>query len=69
VGVGAEGTTGETVVATAWPSHEVFAAWIATPERDRLTASSVHRSVDYRPITRYDLVGGYTSPHLVKEER
>ena len=50
---------GETVVITIWPSHEVFDAWIATPERDRLTASEVHAAVDYRPITRYDVVGGY----------
>jgi heme-degrading monooxygenase HmoA len=52
---------GETVVITVWPSHEVFDAWIATPERDALTASDVHRAVEYRPITRYDLVGGYTN--------
>lgn len=52
---------GETVVTTLWPSHEVFDAWIATPERDRLTASEVHRAVEYQPITRYDLVGGYTN--------
>jgi heme-degrading monooxygenase HmoA len=50
---------GDTVVITAWPSHEVFDAWIATPERDRLTASDVHQAVDYRPITRYDVAGGY----------
>jgi heme-degrading monooxygenase HmoA len=50
---------GETVVLTLWPSHEVFDAWIATPERDALTASDVHQSVEYRPITRYDLAGGY----------
>ena len=50
---------GETVVITIWPSHEVFDAWVATPERDRLTASDVHAAVDYRPITRYDVVGGY----------
>ena len=49
----------DTVVITIWPSHEVFDAWIATPERDRLTASEVHAAVDYRPITRYDVVGGY----------
>ena len=54
-----EPTAGEVVVLTAWPSHEAFDAWIATPERDRLTASAVHRSVDYRPITRYEVVGGY----------
>jgi hypothetical protein len=50
---------GATVVVTIWPSHDVFDAWIATPDRDRLTDSDVHRSVDYRPITRYDVVGGY----------
>ena len=50
---------GETVVITVWPSHEVFDAWIATPHRDALTASDVHQAVSYRPITRYDVVGGY----------
>jgi|SRR5262245_3237164 len=50
---------GETVVITIWPSHEVFDAWIATPERDQLTASEVHQAVEYRPITRYDVAGGY----------
>ena len=50
---------GDTVVVTVWPSHEVFDAWINTPERDALTASDVHQAVEYRPITRYDLVGGY----------
>jgi heme-degrading monooxygenase HmoA len=55
------GGEGDLVVVTVWPSHEVFEAWIATPERDALTASEVHRAVDYRPITRYDLVGGYTN--------
>ena len=50
---------GNTVVVTIWPSHEVFDAWIATPERGALTASDVHRSVDYRPIVRYEITGGY----------
>ncbi len=50
---------GETVVVTLWPSHEVFDAWIATPDRDRLTASEVHQAVSYQPITRYDVAGGY----------
>ncbi len=50
---------GDTVVVTVWPSHEVFDAWIATPERERLTASDVHQAVDYRPITRYEVAGGY----------
>jgi heme-degrading monooxygenase HmoA len=58
---------GDTVVVTVWPSHEVFDAWIATPERDALTASDVHRAVDYRPITRYDTVGGYTAAALIEE--
>ena len=50
---------GDTVVITIWPNHEVFDAWIATPERDQLTASEVHQAVEYRPITRYDVAGGY----------
>jgi heme-degrading monooxygenase HmoA len=50
---------GDTVVITIWPSHEVFDDWIATPHRDALTASEVHQAVNYRPITRYDVVGGY----------
>jgi heme-degrading monooxygenase HmoA len=50
---------GDTVVITIWPSREVFDAWIATPERDQLTASEVHQAVEYRPITRYDVAGGY----------
>lgn len=54
-------TEGNTVVVTVWPSHEVFDTWIATPERDALTMSEVHQSVVYRPITRYDLIGGYTN--------
>lgn len=58
---------GDTVVVTVWPSHEVFDAWIATPERDALTASEVHQAVDYRPITRYDAVGGYTAAALPLE--
>jgi heme-degrading monooxygenase HmoA len=50
---------GDTVVLTLWPSHEVFDAWIATPERDTLTASDEHQAVEYRPITRYEITGGY----------
>jgi heme-degrading monooxygenase HmoA len=53
------GGDGETVVLTIWASHEVFDAWIATPERDRLTASDVHQAVSYQPITRHDVAGGY----------
>ena len=49
----------DTVVITVWPSHEVFDAWIETPERDALTASEVNQAVDYRPIRRYEVVGGY----------
>jgi heme-degrading monooxygenase HmoA len=50
---------GDTVVITVWPGHEVFDAWIATPQRDALTASEVHQAVSYRPITRYEVTGGY----------
>ena len=58
---------GETVVITVWPSHEMFDAWIATPEREALTASDVHQSVEYRPITRYDVAGGYITATLAQE--
>ena len=50
---------GDIVVITVLPSHEVFDAWIATPYRDALTASEVHQAVQYGPITRYDVPGGY----------
>ena len=60
---------GETVVITAWPSHEVFDTWIATPHRDALTASEVHQAVDYQPITRYDVTGGYLNlPGLTRND-
>jgi hypothetical protein len=49
----------DAIVITAWASHEAFDAWIETPDRDRLTASADHRQVEYGPITRYDVVGGY----------
>jgi heme-degrading monooxygenase HmoA len=58
---------GETMVVTVWPSHEIFDAWIATPERDVLTVSDVHNAVEYRPITRYNTVGGYTAAALTEE--
>jgi heme-degrading monooxygenase HmoA len=57
---------GDTVVITIWPDHATFDAWIATPERDALTASAVHRAVDYRPITHYDVVAGYLNPALTQ---
>jgi hypothetical protein len=49
----------ELVVITGWPNHDVFDAWIDTPDRDRLTASPTHEAVEFRPLTRYDVVGGY----------
>jgi hypothetical protein len=49
------------IVVTAWASHDAFDAWIETPDRDRLTASDVHASVEYGPITRYDVAGGYVN--------
>jgi heme-degrading monooxygenase HmoA len=67
-----EPTTGDaaTVVITFWPSHEVFDAWIATPERDALTASDVHQAVEYQPITRYEVAGGYLDlPGLARHDR
>jgi heme-degrading monooxygenase HmoA len=60
---------GETVVITMWPSHEVFDAWIATPDRDRLTASSTHQAVNYHPITRYDVAGGYLNLEALTKEQ
>ena len=54
------GTTGDDmIVVTAWASHDAFDAWIDTPDRDRLTVSDVHGAVEYGPITRYDVAGGY----------
>jgi hypothetical protein len=53
------GEEGDLIVVTAWASHDAFDAWIETPDRDRLTDSEVHRAAQYRPITRFDLVGGY----------
>ena len=50
---------GDMVVITMWQNHEVFDTWIATPARDQLTASEIHQAVEYRPITRYDVAGGY----------
>jgi heme-degrading monooxygenase HmoA len=50
---------GDSVVITTWPDHATFDAWIATPERDALTASAVHQAVEYHPITRYDVAAGY----------
>lgn len=46
---------GDTVVITVWPSHEVLDAWIATPYRDALTSTEIHRAIGYRPITRCDV--------------
>ncbi len=51
----------ELVVVTAWLDHDTFDAWINTPDRDRLTASAVHSAVEFRPITRFDVIGGYST--------
>lgn len=51
----------ELIVVTAWPDHDTFDAWIDTPDRDRLTASPTHEAVEFRPITRYDVIGGYVA--------
>jgi hypothetical protein len=52
------------IVITAWPSHDTFDAWIDTPDRDRLTASPTHEAVEFRSLTRYDVVGGYLADTL-----
>lgn len=49
----------ELIVITGWPDHDTFDAWINTPDRDRLTASTVHAAVEFRRITRLDVIGGY----------
>jgi antibiotic biosynthesis monooxygenase (ABM) superfamily enzyme len=54
----------ELVVITGWPDHDTFDAWIETPDRDRLTASPTHEAVEFRPLTRYDVVGGYGADAL-----
>jgi hypothetical protein len=54
----------ELVVITGWPDHDTFDAWIDTPERDRLTASPTHEAVEFRPLTRYDVIGGYGADAL-----
>ena len=46
---------------TAWPDHATFDAWIETPDRDRLTASANHEAVEFHPLTRYDVIGGYVA--------
>ncbi len=53
------GEPDELVVITVWPDHDTFDALIDTPDRDRLTASPTHEAVEFRPLVRYDLVGGY----------
>jgi hypothetical protein len=53
---------------TAWSDHDTFDAWIDTPERDQLTASATHAAVEYRPLTRFDVIGGsLADAHLVTQ--
>jgi hypothetical protein len=68
-------TDGNLIIVTAWASHDTFDAWIHTPDRDRLTVSDVHSSVEFGPITRFDVAGGYLNldglvavPDPVKEK-
>ncbi len=59
---------GETVVITIWPSHGVFDACRSrSGVAIQLTASAVHAAVDYRPITRYDVVGVATAGGSISE--
>src|SRR5215210_5266478 len=53
------------VVVTGWPDHDTFDRWIDTPDRDRLTASAMHDAVEFRPLVRFDLVGGYVADSLM----
>jgi quinol monooxygenase YgiN len=54
----------EYVVITVWPDHDTLDAWIDTPDRDRLTASPTHEAVQFQPLTRYDVIGGYIADAL-----
>ena len=54
----------ELIVLTAWPDHDTFDAWINTPDRDALTTSPAHQAVEFRPLTRYDVIGGYLADTL-----
>ncbi len=54
----------EHVVITAWPDHDALDAWIDTPDRDRLTASATHEAVQFRPITRFAVIGGYLAEEI-----
>ena len=49
----------DTVIVTGWPSHDALDLWIDTPDRDRLTDSEMHRGASFRPLTRFDVIGGY----------
>jgi hypothetical protein len=42
----------ELLVLTAWPDH------------DRLTVSPTHEAVQFQPLTRYDVIGGYLADAL-----
>jgi len=52
------GAGSQAAVASSNAGHLLWTG-IATPERDALTTSEVHRAVTYQPITRYDVPGGY----------
>jgi len=54
----------ELIVLTAWPDHDTFDAWINTPDRDGLTTSPTHQAVEFRPLTRYDVMDGYVAETL-----
>jgi hypothetical protein len=54
----------EYVVITVWPDHDTLDGWIDTPDRDRLTASPTHEAVQFQPLTRYDVIGGYIADAL-----
>jgi len=47
------------LLGTTLGTGAVAVAALATPHRDALTNSEVHQAVSYRPITRYEVTGGY----------
>ena len=50
---------GDTLIITIWESHEVFDAWIRSPEHDAVDASPGHALVKFHPIKRYNAAAGY----------
>ncbi len=50
---------GPTLMLTMWKNHEVFDAWIKTPEHAAVSSSPGHALCRWQPIKRYDIAAGY----------